>query len=113
MNVVPEDEERPRSWRAVIPDTPVVSADEQEVGTVREVLGWDQEDIFHGIVVRLGAPGDDRLIPADKVKEITNHRIVISLAAEEVRELIQHQSQENATGPVNVLGRYLNIESSE
>jgi hypothetical protein len=113
MNVVPEDEERPLSWRAVIPETPVISSNDQEVGTVHEVLGWDQEDIFHGIVVRLGAPGEDRLIPAERLTEITNHRLVVSLTGQEVRELSPRESQENASGPVNVLGRYLNIESSE
>lgn len=113
MNANPEGEESPRSWRAVLRATPVISSDGVEIGTVHEVLGWDQEDIFHGIVVRQGAPGDDREIHADRVTEITNHKIAITLTAQEVRELEPHVSQEHETGPDNLLDHYLNAEPSE
>ena len=41
------------AWRAVTYGTPVSSSDGTKVGTVHEMLGSDEEDIFHG--VRLAA----------------------------------------------------------
>ena len=53
---VPEPEDtQPVSWLTIRAETPVFSVDEQEVGSVHEVLGSEQADIFHGIVVQIGS----------------------------------------------------------
>ena len=43
----------PIGWRAVVYGTPVTTVDGVRVGTIREVLGSDSEDIFHGLRVGL------------------------------------------------------------
>ena len=51
MNVPSSD---PIGWRGIVYGTRVTTADGVEAGTVREVLGSDGEDIFHGL--RLDSP---------------------------------------------------------
>jgi hypothetical protein len=46
-------ETQPISWRSIVYGTPVISSDNERVGTVDEVLGSDAEDIFHGLRVAL------------------------------------------------------------
>ena len=93
---VPEPvEEVPLSWKAILEDTPVRSSDGEEVGVITEVLGSEDTDIFHGVVLRHGALGEHRMIPADKVTTITNKLLNTSLTAHEVRELPPHREEES------------------
>jgi hypothetical protein len=51
----------PVSWRGLVYGTPVEASDGTRVGVVREVLGSDAEDVFHGLRVALdGKPGEHR-----------------------------------------------------
>jgi rRNA processing protein Gar1 len=59
----------PVSWLLVEPGWPVVDANGQRVGKVDEVLGDEQTDIFHGLVV------DGRKILAESVGEIREGEI--------------------------------------
>ena len=59
----------PVSWLLVEPGWPVVDAQGERVGKVDEVLGDEQTDIFHGLVV------DGREILADRVDEIREGEI--------------------------------------
>ncbi|HEX6507302.1 MAG TPA: PRC-barrel domain-containing protein [Chloroflexota bacterium] len=93
---VPEPEnEQPLAWSAVLEETAVYSSDGEEVGVVNEMLGSEDEDIFHGVVVRSGLTGNDVMVPADQVKDITNRRIDIALTAEEVRALSPYQEEDS------------------
>ncbi len=69
-------ETQPTSWRSIVYGTPVISSDNERVGTVREVLGSDAEDIFHGLRVALAGQHRDVNVSANDVA---------SLAADEVR----------------------------
>jgi len=60
-----DDGEDPIAWRGVAQDTPVRTSDGEKVGTLSDMLGSDQEDIFHGIVVHLGRLGHHVFVPAD------------------------------------------------
>lgn len=93
MKVPEAEEERPLAWMAILADTPVYAADEQEVGVIADVLG--AEDIFHGIVVRSGPEAKDVMVPADEVRVITNRRIVTSLTPEEIRALPPYREEES------------------
>ena len=75
-------------------DTPVFAAGGGHVGTVREVLGSDAEDVFHGL--RLGADdgSGDRLLVADHVSLITKSPIETDLSADEVAALQPYQEQD-------------------
>ena len=62
----------PIAWRAIVYGTPVVAADGTRLGTVREVLGSDADDIFHG--VRVGRDGDakhDAMVAAERITTIS------------------------------------------
>lgn len=84
----------PIAWRAIVYDTPVFAAGGERVGTVREVLGSDAEDVFHG--VRLGADDGkgDRLLLSDDVSLITKSRVETGLSAGEVAALAPYHEQD-------------------
>jgi hypothetical protein len=67
------------AWRAIPYGTPVSAPDGTRIGTVREVLGSDGEDIFHGLRVRLEGAGRDVMVGADDVTAITSDRVAIDL----------------------------------
>jgi len=67
----------PISWRAVVYGTPVTASDGARVGTVREVLGSDAEDIFHGLRVRLDGTTRDVMVTADLVATLATDGIVL------------------------------------
>jgi hypothetical protein len=103
---IPEDEERPLAWNAILENTPVYSADDQRVGAITEVVG--AEDIFHGIEVKPGVLGDTVLVPAADVLNITNRRINIRLSAEEFRRLPAYVAEDSfRLGFVGLLTRGL------
>jgi hypothetical protein len=61
----------PTSWRTIVYGTPVVSSEGERVGEVREVLGSDAEDIFHGLRVKLGRQGRDVMLAADDITSLS------------------------------------------
>ena len=70
----------PIGWRGVIYGTPVTAVDGTHVGTVREVLGSDAEDIFHGLRVRLAADRRDVMVPADDVTALSHAKVETDLS---------------------------------
>jgi hypothetical protein len=76
----------PISWRSVVYGTPVLAADGTPVGTVREVLGSDAEDIFHGI--RLTLPDErDVMLPAEAVAGMTTAAVTADLPPDAINSL--------------------------
>jgi hypothetical protein len=67
------------SWRAIVYGTPVSGSDGQRVGVIREVLGSDADDIFHGLRVRLDGTGRDVLIVADDVASISANGVSLAV----------------------------------
>jgi uncharacterized protein YrrD len=77
---------QPISWRSVVYGTPVVAADGTRVGTVHEILGSDEEDIFHGI--RVAIPDHhDVMLEAEAVTDLTDSAVSTSLSSAEVEAL--------------------------
>lgn len=68
------------SWRALVYGTPVASVDGERVGTVREVLGSDAEDVFHGLRVALDGADRDVMVAADDVMSIRHGAVDTSLS---------------------------------
>lgn len=95
MKVPQSDDTQPVSWLTIRAETPVFSSDGEEVGSVHEVLGSEQADVFHGIVVRSGLLGKDAMVPAEKISGMTENRIDLSLPAEEVRALEPFKDEES------------------
>ena len=71
----------PVSWRTIVYGTPVLASDGTPVGTVREVLGDDAEDIFHGLRVALREARRDVMVPADNVDTLAADAIRLDLSA--------------------------------
>jgi hypothetical protein len=57
------------------------------VGTVREVLGSDSEDIFHGLRVALARGHRDVMISADNVTSMSTAEIRVDLSRSDVEAL--------------------------
>jgi hypothetical protein len=89
----PDNLEDPISWRGVAQDTPVRSSDGQDVGTLSDLLGSDQEDIFHGIVVHLGRLGHQVFVPADQVTLMTRLHVDVALTSDELHALPKHDDE--------------------
>jgi uncharacterized protein YrrD len=75
------------AWRAIVYGSPVLAADGATLGTVREVLGSDQEDVFHGLRVTPEHADHDVVILADRVTSITRAAIGTNLTRDEVADL--------------------------
>jgi len=75
------------AWRAVVYETPVTTADGARVGTVREMLGSDSEDIFHGIRVRLTARHRDVMIRSDDVSTLTAEQVQTNFSRSAIEAL--------------------------
>jgi hypothetical protein len=82
---VPETD--PIGWRGVIYGTPVTSSDGAPVGTIREVLGSDAEDIFHGLRVSLASGHRDVMVPADNVTALSHENVETDLSSSAIDAL--------------------------
>jgi hypothetical protein len=87
------DPDQPVSWRAVPGDVPVRSADGIDVGTVYDVMASSEEDIFHGLVVRLAGEQRDVFVSADTVTLLAASHVELNLTAADVRALPEHRDE--------------------
>jgi hypothetical protein len=86
------DPDQPVAWRAVPEDVPVRS-DGQQVGTLYDLLGSDEEDIFHGVVVQLHSGSKRVFVAADDVTLLTATHVDVSLSAGEMAALPVHDEE--------------------
>ena len=70
VSAVMTDQRQPISWLALEKGTPVVAADGEEVGKVREVIADEQKDIFSGVTVDTGLLSEPRFVPAEMIDEM-------------------------------------------
>ena len=89
----PPDPDQPIAWRAIAPETPVRSSDGHDVGTVYDVLGSNEEDIFHGIVVQLGGSGPRVLVGVDDVDLMTASRVEVGFTDAQLHALPAHTDE--------------------
>jgi hypothetical protein len=79
------DEGLPIAYQVLDEGIPVLAADGIQVGTVDHVVAAPAQDIFHGIVVRVGAT--QRFVPADAVESLHERGVDLCLTATEVAQL--------------------------
>ena len=77
----------PISWRSIVYGTPVISSDNERVGTVNEVLGSDAEDIFHGLRVALADRHQDVMVSADDIASMSLGEVRTVLTRSQVETL--------------------------
>ena len=87
------DADQPIAWRAIVEDEPVRSSDGEAVGSVYDVVGSKEDDIFHGIVVHLGRLGHRVLVLADDVTLITGKHVDVSLTSAQLHALPKHAEE--------------------
>jgi len=73
------EDETTVAWQAMPKHAPVVAADGTEIGTAESVLGDEEEDIFHGIVVKRNGDGEKVELPARMITRITTRRVIADL----------------------------------
>ena len=84
---------QPISWRSLIYGTAVLAGDGTRVGTVREVLGDDAEDIFHGLRVRLDHGGRDVMVAADDIASLGADAVRVDLTAAALTALPEYKEE--------------------
>lgn len=104
------DPEQPIAWLAVAAETPVRSADGQPAGRLADLLGSEQEDIFHGIVVRLDEGGREVFVPADDVTLMTPSYLEVAYTIGQLQALPEHtEARQAELGWAGRFRRELNI----
>jgi hypothetical protein len=94
QTVDPGAPDEPISWRAIGHGMPVYAVDGQLVGHVDELLGSDEKDVFHGIVLRLQAEAARRVdIASDDITAISRQRLVCSWTPGEIVLMPQHTDE--------------------
>jgi uncharacterized protein YrrD len=87
----------PVSWIVVQPGWTVHAADGEEIGSVEEVLGDPESDIFNGLNLSSGFLGSTtRYVPAEIVESVFEGRIELSVSETELDRL---QADANPPGP--------------
>ena len=77
-------------YKVLARGTPVRSSDGMQIGTVRRVQDNAREHIFDGIVI--DTPEGRRFVDAPEVARIFERAVVLTITAEEARELPEQGS---------------------
>ena len=81
----------PRSWYVVEKGWKVLAADGTEIGTVDEILGDENADIFDGIAVSTGLISPRVYVPSESVDEIVERAVTLSLSASNAEALLPYE----------------------
>jgi len=81
------EDETPVAWQAMPRHAPVVAGDGTEIGTADSLLADEDEDIFHGIVLKRKPDGDKVEIPARRITRITTRRVITDLGPSDAATL--------------------------
>jgi hypothetical protein len=80
----------PVSWKVIEPGWDVVGSDGARLGTIHEVVGDANIDIFTGLAVSPGLLRSSRFVPSERVKEIVDGRVTLDLDADAFERLGEH-----------------------
>jgi uncharacterized protein YrrD len=81
----------PVSWFVIERGWRVVGRDGEEVGRVDEVVGDTESDIFNGLSVSKGLLQRRRYVPAERVSEIQEGRVLLDLDKAGFDSLGEHE----------------------
>jgi uncharacterized protein YrrD len=83
----------PVSWLVIEPGWKVVGPNGEELGKVEEIVGDTGKDIFNGLSITTGVLSRPRYLPAERVRLITDGRVVVDLSEEAMERLDEHEPQ--------------------
>jgi hypothetical protein len=87
----------PVSWFVVERGWEVVGSDGSKLGTVEELLGDPEHDIFDGLSVATGLLGKPRYVPAELVQEIVEGSVHLSIGHDEAERLDEYDAPRAST----------------
>ncbi|HKW69951.1 MAG TPA: PRC-barrel domain-containing protein [Candidatus Dormibacteraeota bacterium] len=85
------EDETPVAWTAVPKHVPVIGADGTEIGTAEALLGDEEEDIFHAVIVRRSGDGEEVEVPAARVRRMTRQHVLTDLNEDDAATLQPHR----------------------
>jgi uncharacterized protein YrrD len=77
----------PISWKGVEKGWPVYDRDGGEIGTIHEIAGDEQADIFDGFGVRVHMLGHVKFVPAEIVASIAVGEVRLTISGSDVAPL--------------------------
>jgi len=77
----------PVSWKAVEKGWAVYDRDGKQVGTLHEIAGDEEADIFDGFGVKTGLVGGVKYVPAELVDGIAEGEVRLSIPGDAVAQL--------------------------
>jgi len=80
----------PVSWFLIRSGWSVVASDGSSVGTVEDVVGDQERDIFDGLAVGTGLLGKPRYVPAEQVGLIEEGTVHLALGPDEASRLAEY-----------------------
>ncbi len=81
----------PVSWFVIEPGWKVVDAEDQEVGSVDEVVGDSSDDIFNGLSISTSLLGRPHYLPSEQVGAITQGRVQLKLTKDQIGRLAEFE----------------------
>lgn len=78
------------SWMAIERGARVLGSDGEEIGTVSEIAGDAEADIFSGLVVSVGRLSTNRFLPSERVTGIWPDKVQTSVTAEQAERLKEY-----------------------
>lgn len=82
----------PVSWFVIERGWAVVDRGGEELGTVEEVLGDEDTDIFNGLAVTHGLVSRPRYVPAERVRSIHEGTVELDLDRAAFEQLGEHDA---------------------
>jgi hypothetical protein len=82
----------PVSWLQVTQGWSVVTSDGVTLGTVAQIEGDKQSDIFDGLAVESRKPTQIRYVPGEQVGAIYPGKVTLTIAAAEIASLVPFQA---------------------
>ncbi len=87
----------PVSWFVIERGWEVAGSDGSKLGTVEEVLGDPEHDIFDGLSVATGLLGKPRYVPAELVQQIVEGSVRLSIGQDEADRLDEYDAPRAGT----------------
>jgi uncharacterized protein YrrD len=81
----------PVSWMLIEAGWKVVGRDGEQLGSVHEVIGDSNVDIFNGLAVSPGMLRGSRYVPAERVVLIVEGEVELDVDADQFKQLAEHR----------------------